>query len=99
MASDFEIFSAAGAIYAESLLDLAQKAGKADDFGAELEVLRELWRRDPGFVAMMSSAGIDETARRESIRKIFDGKVSPLVLNLLLVLNDKGRAMILPHVC
>lgn len=99
MASDFEIFSAAGAIYAASLLDLAQKAGTADEIGAELEALRGLWQRDPGFAAMMSSAAIDVTSRRESLRKIFGGRVSPLVLNLMLVLNDHRRAMVLPHVC
>jgi F-type H+-transporting ATPase subunit delta len=98
MASDFEIFSAAGAIYAESLLELAQKAGKADEIGDELEGLREIWRKDPQFAAMMSSLAVDQSARRESIRKIFTGKVSTLVLNLLLVLNDKGRTVILPYV-
>src|SRR6266404_1787518 len=99
MASDFEIFSAAGTIYAESLLDLAQKAGQADVIGEELAGLAELWRRDPDFAAMMSSAAIDESARGESIRKIFTGKVSQLVLNLMLVLNRKRRTMILPHIC
>jgi len=97
MASDYEIFSASGAIYAESLLELAQKAGTADEIGAELEELREFWRRDSAFAAMMNSAGIDQKARRESIRKIFTGKVSPLVLNLLLVLNDRRRTMVFPY--
>lgn len=97
MASDFEIFSAAGAIYGESLLELAQRAGTAEEIGAELDDLLDFWRRDSAFAAMMSSAGIDQNSRRESIRKIFSGRVSPLVLNLLLVLNDRRRTMVFPH--
>src|ERR1041385_3980649 len=79
MASDFEIFSAAGTIYAESMLQLAQKAGQSDAVGEELSGLAELWRRDPAFAAMMSSVAIDINARRESIRKIFTGKAAKFV--------------------
>jgi F-type H+-transporting ATPase subunit delta len=100
MATSFDISQAAGAVYAESLLQLAEEAGKTEEIGDELWQLRELWSRDPEFAAMMSSAAIDVADRRESVRKAFGaGRVQPLVLNLLLVLNDKRRAMILPRVC
>lgn len=100
MATDFDISQAAAAIYAESLLQLANEAGQAEEIGAELREVKELWRRDRSFSAMMSSAAIDTHARRESLRKIFgQDRVSRLVLNTLFVLNDKRRSMILPAVC
>lgn len=99
MASDFETFNAAAAIYAESILDLATKAGQDAAIADELVGLTDLWRREPSFAAMMSSAAIDEDTRRESLKRIFTGKVSGITLNLLLVLNHRHRAMILPHVC
>jgi F-type H+-transporting ATPase subunit delta len=100
MATDFDISQAAAAIYAESLLQLANEAGQAEEIGSELREIRELWKQDSSFAAMMSSAAIDIHARRESIRKVFgSGRVSRLVLNFLLVLNDKRRSMILPAVC
>ncbi|HVP09594.1 MAG TPA: ATP synthase F1 subunit delta [Phycisphaerae bacterium] len=100
MASVFDITLAAAAVYAESLLQLAEEAGKAEEIGAELRQLRDLWHSDPSFASMMSSVAIEMTARRHSLRKVFGAdRVSPLVLNLLLVLNDRGRAMILPAVC
>jgi len=100
MASDFDITRAAASVYAESLLQLAVEAGAEDEIDAQLRDLRELWNRDPGFAAMMSSAAIDVNARRATIRRIFGGgRVHRLVLNLLLVMNDKRRSMILPRVC
>ena len=99
MASEFDITQAAAGIYAQSLLELATEKGQAEAVGEELGALRELWNRDPNFAAMMSSAAVDEDARRESIRRIFGKQLSPLALNALLVLNDKRRSMILPAVC
>ncbi len=100
MASDFDISQAAAAIYAESLLQLANEAGQAEEIGSELRELRQLWKDDPSFAAMMCAMAIDVGARRASLRRVFgSGRVSRLVLNLLLVMNDKRRSMILPKVC
>lgn len=99
MASEFEISHAAAALYAESLLQLADEAKTAEPVGQELADLAALWKAEPSFAAMMSSAAIDADARRESLKKIFGGKLSKLVFNLLMVLNDKRRSSILPAVC
>ncbi len=99
MASEFDISQAAAAIYAESLLQLATESNSAEPVGQELSDLASLWKKEPSFAAMMSSAAIDSDARRESLKKIFTGKLNKLVLNLLFVLNDKRRSMILPAVC
>ncbi|MCB9853856.1 MAG: ATP synthase F1 subunit delta [Phycisphaerales bacterium] len=100
MATDYNMSQAAAAVYAESLLQAADDAGKTAEIGSQLLELRKLWDDSPDFAAMMSSAAIDDDARRESIRRAFgDNRVDPLVLNLMLVLNDRWRAPILPHVC
>lgn len=99
MATDIDTYMAAAQVYADSLLSLATEAGKADEIGSELADLKELWNREEDFAALMRSAAIDDDARADAIRKVFSGKVSPLVLNTLLVLNHKRRSMILPWVC
>ncbi|HWL93726.1 MAG TPA: ATP synthase F1 subunit delta [Phycisphaerae bacterium] len=100
MASELDTFTAAAQVYAESLLSLATEAGKADEIGQELAELKELWQREPAFANLMRSAAIDDDARREAIKKAFGGgRVSPLVLNTMLVLNDHRRSMILPMLC
>ncbi len=100
MASDFDLSRAAASVYAESLLQLASEAGQADSIAEELSTLKRLWQAEPAFALMMSSVAIDDDARRESIRRVFgSGNISPMVLNLMLVMNDKRRSMILPSVC
>jgi F-type H+-transporting ATPase subunit delta len=90
--------NSAAAVYAESLLALAKEASQAEEIGQELGELRDLWRKNPDFAALMSSAAIDEDARRETIRRMFAGKVNTFVLNLMLVLNDRRRLAMLPWV-
>ncbi|HPF38043.1 MAG TPA: ATP synthase F1 subunit delta [Phycisphaerae bacterium] len=99
MATDHNM-SPAAAVYAESLLQAADDAGKTADIAAQLAEVRQLWNDSPEFAAMMSSAAIDDDARRESIRRAFsENRVDTLILNLMLVLNDRWRAAILPAVC
>lgn len=100
MATDLDISQAASAVYAESLLSLVEEQGQSEAVAEELAQLRALWNQDQQFVDLMSSSAIDEDDRRQSIRKIFgNGRVSKLVFNLLMVLNDKHRAYLLPAVC
>src|SRR5262245_45773217 len=99
MPTDFDTTQTAAAIYAESLLDLASESGEAETVGDELSQLFDLWKQDPAFASLMSSAAIDGETRRETLKRVFSGRVSKLVLNLLLVLNDNGRSIILPAVC
>ncbi len=100
MPSQFDITQTAAAIYAESFIQLANEAGEAEEIGTELRDLKQMWQDDPDFASLMSSVAIDLAARGKTLRNAFgNGRVSQLTLNLLLVLNDKRRSMILPDVC
>lgn len=100
MASDFDISQAAAAVYAESLLQLANEAGRAEDIASQLAEARALWEKESAFETLMSSPAIDHEARSRSIDNAFgQGRVDKLILHLLLVLNEKRRAMIFPLVC
>lgn len=99
MATEYDITSAAAAVYAESLLELARDAGKAEEIGDELAQLVALGKSHPTFASMMRSAALDDDARRGILQRMFTGRVSPLVLNLMLVLNDRQRSYIFKQVC
>lgn len=99
MATEYDITSAAAAVYAESLLELAREAGKAEEIADELTQLVALGKSHPTFAAMMHSAALDDDARRGILQRMFTGRVHPLVLNLMLVLNDRHRSQIFRHVC
>lgn len=99
MAGEFDTVQAASTVYAQAMLDLASKANQEDAVDGELGSLHDLYNRDRAFASFACSPAIDRDQRRASLRKIFSGKLSPMVLNLLLVLNDKHRLSILPQVC
>lgn len=84
-------------VYARSLFEMAEARGgreQVEEIGDELEQLVEITRNDDRFVEFLRSAILPAEARGKSLRAMFEGRVSPLTLHFLLVLNEKGR---LPH--
>ncbi|HRP62227.1 MAG TPA: ATP synthase F1 subunit delta [Phycisphaerales bacterium] len=85
---------ALAAVYAKSLLQLAEQAGggeKITEVGVELEEICEIARRDRRFREFLVSPIIDSGRRGETLRKIFRDRVTDLTLRFMLVLNSKGR--------
>jgi F-type H+-transporting ATPase subunit delta len=80
--------------YARSLFEMAEEAGgraKIEELADEIEQLVELLARDAAFRNFLASPIIDRDRRRDSLRRMFNGRITDLLLRFLLVLNDKGR--------
>jgi F-type H+-transporting ATPase subunit delta len=81
-------------LYAASLFEVAEARGgqaKIEAIGAELGEIVEMARGDARFAEFLSSRILAIKDRAASINTILGGKADPMVVNLLLVLNDKGR--------
>jgi len=81
-------------VYASSLFDLASAKGgqsEIESVAGELESIVEMARGDAKFAEFLSSQILSKDKRRASLRTIFEGRCSDLVLRFLLVCNDKGR--------
>jgi F-type H+-transporting ATPase subunit delta len=78
--------------YAQALLDLAGEAGTEQATGAELADVRKLIDDSPDFHELLANRGIGEGDREGLLVRIFDGRVSPLLMNFLKLVNTKGRA-------
>ena len=81
-------------VYAKSLFELALKEGGNDgaaSIGEELSEVCEIARADARIREFIASPIIDPKRRGASLRTTFEGRVSALLLNFLLVLNRKGR--------
>jgi len=80
-------------VYAESLLELAAARGANGiaEAGEEIASLAAIAREDRTFAEFRRSPVIDANAREASLRRLLEGRVSPLVRDFLLVLNRKGR--------
>jgi F-type H+-transporting ATPase subunit delta len=84
--------------YARSMLELANEHKHADKVGKEFAGLREILDENPAFGAFLADPGIGATERTAALEKIFRDRVSPLVMNFLLVLNNKGRLRLLRQI-
>ena len=79
-------------VYAETLLNAAQKQGQDQDVLEELgSLVRDVFEQDPRLEVLLSSAAIGRHARREAIQKVFGGRANRLFVNFLQVLNDHER--------
>ena len=81
--------------YARSILELANEANKAQEFGQELAAIGELIRQNPTFAHYLADPGIGAAERTATLDRLFRGKASPLVMNLMGVLNERGRLNLL----
>ncbi|MBX3353884.1 MAG: ATP synthase F1 subunit delta [Phycisphaeraceae bacterium] len=81
-------------LYAASLFEVAEAKGgqtNIENLGAQLGDIVELARADARFAEFLSSKILAVKDRRASIKKMFEGKADPIIVNLMLVLNDKER--------
>jgi ATP synthase F1 delta subunit len=78
-------------VYAASLLQLAKEKGEQDEVAAEFRDLIDYLKEHPDFDTFMTSATIDDDPRRDTLEKIFRGRMNDLLLNLLQVLNNRRR--------
>jgi F-type H+-transporting ATPase subunit delta len=79
-------------VYAGSLLELANESNSAAAVLEEFNDLIAYMGRDADFAGFMESPAVDDDVRRASLEKIFRGRLSDLLLNTLLVLNDRYRS-------
>jgi F-type H+-transporting ATPase subunit delta len=92
MASELDISLAAADIYAQALLELANERDVAEDLFEEFHSLIEYLEGDDEFRGFMASFAVDDDDRREVLKRVFSGRISEMLLNLMLVLNDHNRA-------
>jgi len=91
-------------VYAQSLFDLASDEGtsggqaRIESTLAELEDVLELARADARFGEFLASRIVSGKDRDAALVRILEGRASPLTLNFLRLLNQKGRLAIITGV-
>src|SRR5262245_34693851 len=83
-------------VYAEALLNAAEKAGQADTVLDEMrELVLDTFKASPQLEVVLSSAALGRTLRRQFIRNVFEGRSSDVLYHFLQVLNDHDRLELL----
>jgi len=85
-------------VYARSLLELAVRQGDADLIDREFSEFAAYLKIDPDFKVFATSRVIDPDDRRESLDRMFRGRMNDLLLNALHVLNGNDRLELVAHV-
>ena len=81
--------------YARSLLELANERGEVEEIGREMAGVLELTQQNPTFAEFLADPGIGAAERTATLDRVFRGRASPLLMNFLGVLNNKGRLRLL----
>jgi len=83
-------------VYAEALLNAADKHDQADEVLEELAALAvDVFRADPELEAFFASGAIGRDRKARVIRSVFENRASELFLHFLLVLNEHERLNLL----
>lgn len=92
--NEFQV-EAIGAVYAQALVNEAQKQNVLPEIGEDVTGIGELLRTNREFLAFTQALTIGEEERLASLEKIFGGRVHPLMLNVLKSMARRDRLMFL----
>lgn len=83
--------------YAQAALELADERDARDRWRADLAALAQIWSATP-IALRLDDPKLGRTRRMNEARTLLQGKVDPLVLNLVLLLVERGRASLIPRI-
>jgi F-type H+-transporting ATPase subunit delta len=98
---DFEPTADVGAqrvahVYAEALLNAADKQGQSEQVLESLEsLIRDLFPAEPQFEIFLTSSAVGRDRKAQVIDKVFENKASVLFVDFLKVLNQHERLNLL----
>jgi F-type H+-transporting ATPase subunit delta len=83
-------------VYAEALLDAAEKQNAAAEVLEELgSLVQDVAAKDPQFEEFLASYAIGREVKAEVLHRVFAGRAAPLFFNFLMVLNQHERLELL----
>ena len=77
--------------YGRALLEIADEAGQLDAIAEEVGQLKQLLTDQPDLGKLMASRVLSSSERAESLKNMFEGKLTPQFYGFLQVVNEKGR--------
>lgn len=81
--------------YAEALLGAARRLGIVQQAAEEARALVQVTRQSPRLMVFLESPHISYPAKLELLDRVFKGRLSPLMVNLLHVLARRRRTVFL----
>ena len=83
-------------VYAEALLNAAEKHGQGDAVLEEYRsLIEEVFSANPQVEILLSSAALGRTKRKAALERVFEKRASAVFFNFVLVLNNHERLELL----
>jgi ATP synthase F1 delta subunit len=92
--NEFQVESM-GEIYAQALINEAQKQGALEEVSEDVRGIGELLKTNKTFLAFTQSLTVGEEERLAALYKIFAGRVHRLTLNVIKSMARRDRLMFL----
>jgi len=77
--------------YAQAVLELAHERGQVDVVAEELKEIRQLVDTVPLFREVLADPALGFTERQGMLRRVFEGKITPLLMDLMLFMAERMR--------
>lgn len=84
--------------YAEAFLQVAEQNKETDQVVDQVKAILNLWHSSPELRQAMTSPVLEPAAKKAALVKLFEGSISPILLNLLKLLADRQRINVLDAV-
>jgi F-type H+-transporting ATPase subunit delta len=84
--------------YAEALLQVAEARKETDTVAEQARELLSIWNGSPELRAAMASPVLEPEAKKAALTKLFADQLTPSFLNLLKMLADRHRIVVLDAV-
>lgn len=81
--------------YAEALFDLADREGTLEAYADALDQVAQLLDDAPELRLFLETPRVEKGAKKDVLRKAFEGRIPQHVLNFLLVVVDRRRQRLL----
>lgn len=85
--------------YAQALMSVAKSNNLTDQIGEDTQSLLALTKESEDLRTMLDSPVIEASKKKAVLRQVVGDQIHPFTLNILLLLVDRGRIMLLPEVC
>ena len=84
--------------YAEALISIANVENAVDEVEDELFELQRILNTNYELQGFLDDQSITTEGKRKAVAELFEGKLSPMILNLVYTAIDRGRHRSLPEI-
>lgn len=84
--------------YAKALMEMAVEQKRLDQAHDDLAMIESTMSQSADFRRLLANPVIKEQPKKDLLKSIFDGKITPLTMDFLFTLCEKNREAILPEI-